>query len=224
MYPEQYFKNLGYPRAVISNLDRYRYKVISKFLIGRSVLDVGAYYGDFLKNIKNKYEVYGTDINDIRVELANQNIGSKSVVIDFKDGKLREFKDESIDTVVCMEVIEHVYDDIEAIRELMRVAKSRVIITVPFNERIRKEICIYCGKETPRSGHLHSYSLNNINSIEKEIGIKFRKRFIGFKYNIINRIVFSFKSYLLNLFIEKTLMKIAHFEPRWILLLIDKNL
>jgi ubiquinone/menaquinone biosynthesis C-methylase UbiE len=224
MYPEQYFQNLGYPRAFIGNLDMYRYKLISRFIIGRSVLDVGAYYGDFLKMIKGKYEVYGTDINDTRVELVKKNVGVETVFKDFKDGKLHKFNDKSIDTVICMEVIEHVYNDIEAIKELIRVAKSRVIITVPFDEKITKEVCIHCGKETPRSGHLHSYNLNSISKIEEENGIKFKKRFIGFKFSLANKFIYSFKNFFLNLFAEKILIKVFHFKPRWILLLFDTNL
>ena len=221
MYPEIYFKNLSFPRAVIKNIDRYRYKIISKFLLGKSVLDVGAYYGDFLKMIKNKFKVYGTDINNERVDLANNNIGKKVVVVNFKDGKLHKFKENSIDTITCMEVIEHVYDDIEAMKELIRVARLRVIITVPFDEKIKKEVCIHCGRETPRSGHLHSYNLISINEIEKRVGIKFKKRFIGFKYNVVNKVIFSLKNYYLILFLEKVLYKLFQIEPRWLLLIID---
>lgn len=221
MHPEKYFKNLGYPRGVIRDIDRYRYKVIYKYLLGKSVLDVGTYYGDFLKMSIVKYKVYGTDINSKRVELANQKIVNNTVVIDFKDGKLHKFRDKSIDTVVCMEVIEHVYDDVRAIKELKRVARLRVIITLPFNEEILKEVCIHCGEETPRSGHLHSYNLDNINEIEKEIGIKFKKRFIGFRYNIINKVIFSLKNYYLISFLEKILYKLFKVEPKWLLLIMD---
>lgn len=221
MYPKIYFKNLSFPRAVIKDIDRYRYKITSKFLLGRSVLDVGAYYGDFLKMVKSKYKVYGTDINKERADLVNNNIGSKAAVIDFKDGKLNRFKKNSVDTITCMEVIEHVYDDIEAMKELIRVARLRVIITVPFNEKIKKEVCIHCGKETPRSGHLHSYNLISINEIEKQVGIKFKKRFIGFKYNIVNKVIFSLKNYYLILFLGKILHKLFRVKPRWLLLIID---
>ena len=41
------------------------------------------------------------------------------------------YEDNSFDTVICSDVLEHLSDDKKALNDLMRVAKKKVIITVP---------------------------------------------------------------------------------------------
>ncbi|UCD06972.1 MAG: class I SAM-dependent methyltransferase [Candidatus Aenigmatarchaeota archaeon] len=49
----------------------------------------------------------------------------------FEDVSDLKFKDNSFDTVLCQEVLEHIADPVRGMKELWRVAKKRVIITVP---------------------------------------------------------------------------------------------
>lgn len=123
---EYYDKMGGLPKSrKIGIGDYYRYRLVNKYLSGKSVLDVGSYYGDFLQFAKkNGYEIHGTEINEKRVNIANGNLGGEYVKIDFHNGKLSKFNDSSIDTVICMEVIEHTGDDKLAVKELLRVAKK----------------------------------------------------------------------------------------------------
>lgn len=48
------------------------------------------------------------------------------------------FPDRSFDCVVCMEVIEHLEDDLlpSALNELRRVSRGQLIVSVPFNETL----------------------------------------------------------------------------------------
>jgi SAM-dependent methyltransferase len=41
------------------------------------------------------------------------------------------FRDNSFDVCVCSEVLEHVADDLDALRELLRVSRHAVVLTVP---------------------------------------------------------------------------------------------
>ncbi|HDQ45434.1 MAG TPA: class I SAM-dependent methyltransferase [bacterium] len=125
-----------------------------------SVLDVGTFYGDFLKSVLDADPdrvVFGTEINRTRRDLSNGRIGRRAVRIDFRNGALETFEDRSVDNVVCLEVIEHLPDDGFAVRELCRVARKRVLISVPFNETLREHLCIHCHRYTPENGHRRSY-------------------------------------------------------------------
>ena len=167
-FPDEFYETLGEakPGTPFGLLDQYRFDLVYRHLVSGSVLDVGAYYADFLKLARrNGRQVFGAEINMDRVDLANSRLGEKAVVLDSRNGRLDLFEDDSVDNVVCMEVIEHQPDDRFAISELCRVARSKVIVSVPFEEQIRKMICLHCFQHTPYSGHLHSYELGTFSKL-----------------------------------------------------------
>lgn len=179
--PDAYFEALGTPQPgqSLSLIDDYRFYIVFKHLSSGSVLDVGAYYGDFLKlALKNGRKIVGTEVNQDRVSLSNNILGDDVIVLGFRNGSLSSFEDKSIDNVVCTEVLEHIPDHKFAVSELTRVARKKVIITVPFRETIQNALCIHCCKLTPYSGHLHSYDLHTFDNlvpknwvVEKQIPI-----------------------------------------------------
>ena len=99
-----------------------------------------------------------------RVDYCNQVLGQNVVELGNLDRKL-DFDGNSFDTVTCLEVLEHLEDPQQALKELVRVSRKRVIITVPFNETLRYVLCVHCAKYTPISGHLHTFNEENIRGI-----------------------------------------------------------
>ena len=82
----------------------HRYDMITKYVIDEC-LDVGS--GDCTL-YHNRCDIKdGTDIHEL------------------------PYNDNEFTTVVCLQVLEHVTDPIQALRELKRVAKKRVVITIP---------------------------------------------------------------------------------------------
>ena len=79
------------------------------------------------------------------------------------------FKDNEFDLVCAFEVLEHlpiaIYE--QAIREITRVAKKHVLISVPFQENIRSELisCPKCFCAFNRSYHLRSFDSNTIEGL-----------------------------------------------------------
>lgn len=159
-----YYEALGYPRAILSPVDFYRLKRARKYLYGKSVLDVGCGRADFLNLIKNNYQIAGVEVNTQRVDYCNQVLEQDAVRLGNLDGEL-DFEHGSFDTVVCLEVLEHLEDPAEALKELMRVSRKRIIITIPFNQKIQYVLCIHCAKYTPYWGHLHTFNKENIEGI-----------------------------------------------------------
>jgi SAM-dependent methyltransferase len=168
--PDEYFEALGRPKPgrPFSIVDDYRFYMAYKRLAPGSVLDVGTYFGDFLKlALKDGRQAFGTDVNQARVDLANELLGRPIVSLDFRNGMLGTFSDNHVDNVVCTEVLEHTPDRF-AVRELCRVARKRVIITVPFKEKIQEVLCLHCCRYTPYSGHLHSYDFDSFPAVLPE--------------------------------------------------------
>lgn len=159
-----YYEALGPPKGVLSPRDFYRFKRVRKYLYGSSVLDVGCGYGDFLKLINPNHQIGGTEVNKERVDYCNQVLGQNTIRLGNLDERL-DFEDNSFDTVVCSEVLEHLEDPEKALKELVRVTRKRVIITVPFDNKIQYVLCVHCAKYTPVSGHLHTFNKENMRGI-----------------------------------------------------------
>jgi len=159
-----YYEALGRAKARPNYRDFYRFGRVRKYLFGNSVLDVGCCEADFLNLIKSDYQIAGIEVNDQRVDYCNQVLGGNAVKLGNLDDKL-DFEDGSFDTVMCLEVLEHLVNPEKALKELVRISRKRVIITVPFNEKIRYVLCLHCAQYTPVSGHLHMFNRENIRSI-----------------------------------------------------------
>jgi SAM-dependent methyltransferase len=167
-HSDAYFEALGEPKPgqPYGILEQYRFWLAYKHLAPGSVLDVGTYFGDFLKLARRDgRRIYGTEVNQIRVDLANSLLGEDAVIMDFRNGVLSHFDDNSVDNVVATEVVEHLHDVRKAISELCRVARKRVILTVPLREVIMTVLCLHCNSYTPYSGHLHSFDLGSFTDM-----------------------------------------------------------
>lgn len=224
---DNYFESLGKPKpgTHFTALDFYRFKLAFDLLTPGSVLDVGAYFGDFLKIVRkhdDSREIYGTEVNKKRADLSNKNLGAEVVRVDFRNGMLSTFEDSSVDNVVCTEVIEHVPDHELAVRELCRVARKRVIITVPYNEKIVSQLCIHCCKYTPSSGHLHSYKIGSFDKILPEDWIMFRQATFGNK--ISSRIASKVNNRLFTNCSEAIFGRILKRWNRWLYVVLTKKL
>lgn len=164
-HSDVYFEALGEPKPgqPYGLLEQYRFWLAYKHLAPGSVLDVGVYFGDFLKlAMQDGRRIFGTEVNQIRVDLANSLLGEDSVIVDFRNGELIHFDENSVDNAVATEVVEHLHDARFALSELCRVARKRVILTVPLRERIQSVLCLHCNNYTPYSGHLHTFDFGSI--------------------------------------------------------------
>lgn len=102
------------------------------------VLEVGTNYGLVLCYVKdpNIQGHAGIDINPKNITLAK--ILAPNVDFRVGDAKKLEFEDNSFDTVMLPEVLEHLLwpNEVEqAIKEALRVARQRILITVPDGRR-----------------------------------------------------------------------------------------
>lgn len=225
MLPDDYFEALGGPKpgSPFSVIDDYRFDIVTRELATGSVMDVGAYMGDFLIKMKDQgREIYGTDVNQDRVNFANSKIGiGETVQLGFRNGSLEDVKSDSVDNVVCTEVLEHVPDDRFALRELCRVARKRVIITVPYRENINTVLCVHCSRYTPYSGHLHAYNEATFSEmIPENWKILLQRDFAG---PLARRVtsVFRLKRNRRNLTIVKAVDRLSRRNGRWLMVVLQ---
>ena len=118
-------------------------------------------------------------------------------------------KENSVDCIIASEILEHVPDPMTMITGMIKLLKhkGKLIITVPYNEKIEYNLCVHCNRPTPRFAHLHSFNENNIVRFIPEKGITWKsKRFIN-KYLlqirshvILKLLPFSYWKHIDNLF------------------------
>jgi len=174
------------------------------------ILDIGCGNGWASKKlIPGGKKVISMDIssdNPIRAVRELQHENHAGLIADAYNIPL---KDNSVDCIIASEVLEHVPDPETLITGLVRLLKhkGKLIITVPYNEKIEYNVCVHCNRPTPRFAHLHSFNENNIVKLipEKEIIWK-TKKFIN-KYLlrvrshfVLKYLPFSYWKHIDNLF------------------------
>ena len=94
---------------------------------GGRILDYGCATGGYCLELeKLNYECVGVDVNEKLIKIAQQK-GVKAQLITNN----LPFPDNSFDTVIMFELLEHVHDPDVLLKEAERVAKKNILITVP---------------------------------------------------------------------------------------------
>ena len=131
---------------------------------GRTFLDVGCGDGDIVDFLNQQPGITakGTEINQKWVD------GERIV---YGDIHKLPFEDSSFDVVLCVDVLEHVKEPLQALAELFRVASNKVILVVTIAENM-------CYAEDPT--HITGWSMdrwkrevNEFGDIKKIIADKF---------------------------------------------------
>lgn len=99
----------------------------------KSILDVGCGKGEPMKfiNRNQQFHTVGVDIFEPYIDLCKeQQIHDKYLVCDICD---LPFAKKSFDTVLCMEVLEHLdkEDGEKLLRDIERIARKQVVLTTP---------------------------------------------------------------------------------------------
>ncbi len=83
------------------------------------------------------------------------------------DGMFLPFANESFDTIIASEVIEHLADPPLFIEGCMQklIPGGQLILVTPYHEKLKYHICVHCNHPTPESAHLHSFSEKNIDAL-----------------------------------------------------------
>lgn len=144
------------------------------------LLDVGCGEGYWLKFLDEKtlLTLIGIDISPVRLNIAHRNLinsKKKEITLRVSDIQRLPYNSNSIEQVTALEVLEHIGDWKIGLEELIRVASMRVIITVPYNEKLKYETCKKCGAEAFLYGHLHSFTEKDFENIKNAVKSKFVK-------------------------------------------------
>lgn len=157
---------------------------------GEAVADIGCGGGNVLYSLRSKYgRLVGFEVSPNRIEAARKNLEGNSV-----DLYSQPFDEEfalpaSVDTCICLDVLDHMVDVRQALRNMHTILKpdGRLVLTVPNVARIDRRMKLLAGKFPSTStqaqgverlgnsglldgGKLHYFTFISLEALLREAG------------------------------------------------------
>lgn len=181
IYTDNYYENFDLSRKPEANEKLYHtintatFKYITKItgIHDGNLLDVGCALGYFLDSVRRTrtgWRLFGCDISKESITL-----GRKKLNLDLRVGEIKDCKypDNFFDIVTMREVIEHIRDPVEALREINRILKKGGFIVITTGNldalipRIRGKKNFYYD-----SVHVSYFSIKTIKDALRSSGFK----------------------------------------------------
>jgi glycosyltransferase involved in cell wall biosynthesis len=153
--------------------------------LGTRVAELGVGRGNLSKHIRRHEHVlltdyrldYLTELQRKWSELRDLKIGKLDMTLREDYEQLREFAPES---VVFLNVLEHIEDDRAVLRNLMETvpAGCRIVILVPFNMKLYSEF-------DRQLGHFRRYEKGELEGKMREAGLEVEYQFFFNKFGVI---------------------------------------
>jgi len=143
-----------------------RMDIASKIIEGgEKLLDIGCGDGTFGALVNEKYkEIYGIDISSSALKIAEKR-GIKTIKVNLNEENI-PVPNKYFDTVICLDVIEHIFDTIHLLKEINRILVDDgiLVISTP-NIRYYKHIftLLFFGRFPRTSGDLEGYDGGHIH-------------------------------------------------------------
>lgn len=148
-------------------LDPERASLLVRHCVGR-VLDVGCATGAYVRHLEaHGHEAVGVDFARALVEAARAVGGT------FEVGRAEAlpFEDDVFDTVAAVDLLEHLDDDAAGLAEMARVARRRVLFTVPAAapEDLRRTGLVLQPYED--ASHVRYYTADDARALLARVGL-----------------------------------------------------
>lgn len=143
------------------------------------LLDYGCGTGFLLKHIQEispDITYYGADISTEGIKRAKKSLKKVTFILLDNDSKI-PLKDDSIDFITCLDVIEHVYDVKPLLNEFRRILKpkGKLLVSTPYHGLIKNVIISLIGFETvfdPMGPHIRFFTVKSLINALKSINLK----------------------------------------------------
>lgn len=118
------------------NYNRWIYDQIAPY-IGQRVLDIGCAIGNITQFYLDRDRIIGLDVVAESLDVIRRRfadcVNFEAHLVDISSPELQRFKGEDLDTVVLLNVLEHIDDDIGALRNIhdVLVPGGRLLMLVP---------------------------------------------------------------------------------------------
>jgi len=153
----------------------FRHEAAISLIKSGSVLDVGCGDGLLLRMLRERgIEGKGLDLSETAVTLCRAD-GFDVRPGDFTQEVL-PFKDDSMDYVVALDVLEHLYHPEILLKEMARVARIAVIVGVPNFSSLPARLQVLMGhvpeNNHPHKGHVYWFNFNILEQLCRSVGMR----------------------------------------------------
>jgi SAM-dependent methyltransferase len=155
---------------------RKRCRVVQRYKRGGRLLEIGCANGLFLDAIRRegRWQVQGVEVNEPAARYARERLDLDVVVGELADAG---FPEAHFDAVAMWDVLEHVHDPQETLREVHRVLEPDgvLVLRVPLLDSWDRRLfgCYWAGWDAPR--HLTAFSLRTLRRLLRQTGFRLER-------------------------------------------------
>jgi SAM-dependent methyltransferase len=160
----------AHPDYAVRGLNPARLEAIRRHAVGE-VLDVGCGNGGYVLHFADRLNIRGVDYRSFDAWKARPEL------FEVCDAQALRLPNASVDTILCFETLEHLPDPEKALRDYFRVARTRLILTVPncsLTPGMRQSGIIY--NHWIDRTHVNFWDLDSIAALIAKAGFTVRHR------------------------------------------------
>ena len=140
-------KNVGHVTlARMAKLEPYNAWLVDRFrsFLGRRILEIGAGFGNMTRHLVPRERLVASDLDPVALEYLRGSLRDDSSVsvasyrFPLSESESEEIAELRVDTVVCLNVLEHIEDDVSTLADFHRVLSpgGHVVLVVPALARL----------------------------------------------------------------------------------------
>jgi len=155
----------------MGNYNLWIYKKVSSFL-GKRVLDIGSGTGTIIELMYDIHRtIFATDIFENKLDIMRKRFKSQPNItvkkFNISTDSVDNFLTKDIDTITCINVLEHIEDDLGALENFKKiiVRNGKIVIFVPAYQFL-------FGTMDKNTGHYRRYNPKVLGNMGKKLGLK----------------------------------------------------
>ncbi|HEX2549092.1 MAG TPA: methyltransferase domain-containing protein, partial [Gammaproteobacteria bacterium] len=159
---------------LVRGVHQERYEAMLKYA-GKSILDVGCGSGAYVLKFNDEHKEYSIKGMDYQKFDSWENAPG---LFSLGDGNTLKFEDNSFETLTLFEVLEHLPEPLQALKEYFRVCSKNLILTVPNCElapAIKKSLLTYY--HYVDSTHVNFFTMDSLVKMVEDAGFKVTTRY-----------------------------------------------
>jgi glycosyltransferase involved in cell wall biosynthesis len=162
--------------AVLDRYNSFLFEVLAPF-VGKRILEVGAGTGTITQFLRGRQRVCATEVDPQYLQLLERRFENdpqiRTGAFDLDHPVPSEVAAERFDTIICLNVLEHIEDDGAALRRMREVLEEdgRLILLVPAHQFL-------FGAMDSAIGHYRRYARSSLRSLLEREGFSLETDFM----------------------------------------------